>query len=129
VRRQVVELEGSRVVDRWSSGGYCRSRRPCLIRRNRKLIVHWLSLAFLFAQLGMAVHASTHLKAEPHGTPTQVCGQCASFAPLQNMAGGGATVILPVTFVHDHVTAGDSTSVAPQGTSASFRSRAPPRFS
>lgn len=94
--------------------------------RNRRSLVQLLSLAFLFAQLGMAVHASTHLKAEPHGAPAQVCGQCASFAPLQNMVGGGALVILPVVVSHDHVVATEATSVAPRGTRASFRSRAPP---
>ena len=98
----------------------------CLIRRHRRLIVQLLSLAFLFAQLGMAVHASTHLKAEPHGTPAQVCGQCASFAPLQNMVGGGAIVILPVAVSHDPAVATAATSVPAFGTSASFRSRAPP---
>lgn len=74
----------------------------------------------------MAAHASTHLKAEPHGTSTQVCGHCLSFAPLQNMVGGGSTVIIPVTITHDHVLAIESTSIAPCGTRASFRSRAPP---
>jgi hypothetical protein len=74
----------------------------------------------------MAVHASTHLKTEPHGAPAQLCGQCASFAPLQNMAGGGATVILPVAVSHDHAVAAESISVEPRGTRASFRSRAPP---
>jgi len=103
------------------------SRRPCLIRRNSRLFVQLLSLAFLFAQLGMAVHASTHLKAEPHGTPTQLCGHCLSFAPLQNMAGGGATVILPVTIAHERAIAVESAWNAPRGTCASFRSRAPPR--
>jgi hypothetical protein len=98
----------------------------CLIRRNRKLIVQWLSLAFLFAQLGMAVHASTHLR-DTHGTPTQVCGQCASFAPLQNMVGGGVIAILPVTITHDHVVAAEAASVATSGSRASFQSRAPPR--
>ena len=97
-----------------------------LIRRNSRLIVQLLSLAFLCAQLGMAVHASSHLKAEPHGAPAQVCGQCASFAPLQNMVGGGAIVILPVAVTHDHAVAAAATSVAPRGTPASFRSRAPP---
>ena len=74
----------------------------------------------------MAVHASSHLKSEPHGAPAQVCGQCASFAPLQNMVGGGATVILPVAVIHDHAVAIEATSIAPRGTRASFRSRAPP---
>ena len=97
-----------------------------MIRRNRHLIVQLLSLAFLFAQLGMAVHASTHLKAEPHGAPAQVCGQCASFAPLQNMVGGGASIILPIAVFHVHAIVTESNSVAPRGTPASFRSRAPP---
>jgi hypothetical protein len=100
-----------------------------LIRRNRRLIVQLLSLAFLFAQLGMAVHASTHLKADSHGTPTQVCGQCASFAPLQNMVGGSAPIIATVVVSHDHVTAAEATSLASRGTCASFRSRAPPHLS
>jgi hypothetical protein len=106
--------------------GYSPPSGGLLIRRNRSLLVQLLSLAFLFAQLGMAVHASTHLKAEPHGTPAQVCGQCASFAPLQNMVGGGATTILPLPVSHDHVIAAEATSVAPRGACASFRSRAPP---
>ncbi|HEX6396356.1 MAG TPA: hypothetical protein VFZ95_02945 [Steroidobacteraceae bacterium] len=103
-----------------------RLRRPSLIRRQRRLIVQLLSLAFLFAQLGMAVHASSHLKAEPHGALAQVCGQCASFAPLQNMVGGGVIVIQPVAVFHDRAVAIAATSVASRGTSASFRSRAPP---
>ena len=74
----------------------------------------------------MAVHASTHLKTEPHGAPTQLCGQCASFAPLQNMAGGGATVILPVVVSHDHAVVSGATSLAARGTCASFLSRGPP---
>jgi hypothetical protein len=74
----------------------------------------------------MAVHASSHLKAEPHGAPAQVCGQCASFAPLQNIVGGGAIVILPVAVSHDHAVASEATSTAPRGTVAAFRSRAPP---
>jgi hypothetical protein len=73
----------------------------------------------------MAVHASTHFKAERHA-PAQLCGQCASFAPLQNMAGGGATVVLPVAISHDHAVATASSSLEPRGTGASFRSRAPP---
>ena len=107
-------------------GGYCPPSGGLLIRRNRSLFVQLLSLAFLFAQFGMAVHASTHLKSESHGTPTQVCGQCASFAPLQNMVGGGAIAILPIVVSHDHAVASEATAVAPRGTGASFQSRGPP---
>ncbi|HEX5162049.1 MAG TPA: hypothetical protein VFV88_10015 [Steroidobacteraceae bacterium] len=74
----------------------------------------------------MAVHASTHLKAEPHGAPTQLCGHCLSFAPLQNVVGGGATVLLPAVVSHDHVLVAEATSFAPRGTGASFQSRGPP---
>ena len=65
--------------------------------------MHVLSLALLFAQLGMVVHASSHLKADPHATPTQqqLCGECASFAPMQNMVGGAPTVVLAVHVSHD----------------------------
>jgi hypothetical protein len=87
-----------------------------------------LSLVFLFAQLGMALHASSHLH-DTHGAPSQACGQCLSFAPLQNMAGGGATVILPASISHDYVLAAQATSVAPRGSRASFRPRAPPASS
>ena len=96
-----------------------------LIRRKTRLIVQLLSLAFLFAQLGMAVHASSHLK-DTHGTPTQLCGHCLSFAPLQNMAGGGATIILPVTVVHDHAVDSSAVAFAPPVEFSAFRSRAPP---
>jgi hypothetical protein len=113
-------------LSRATAGRILRPPGGLLIRHNRSLAVHLLSLAFLFAQLGMAVHASSHLKAEPHGAPAQVCGQCASFAPLQNMLGGGVAVILPVAVVHEHAVAVEATSIAPRGTRAAFRSRAPP---
>jgi hypothetical protein len=109
-------------------GGYS-PPEAVLIRRSRKLIVQLLSLAFLFAQLGMAVHASTHLKAEPHGGPPQLCGHCLSFAPLQNMVGGGAAIVLPLSVVHDHVADGDVISFVPARAFTAFRSRAPPRCS
>jgi len=86
-----------------------------------------LSLALLFAQLGMVVHASTHLKSEPHAAQSQLCGQCLSFAPLQNMADGGAAVILVANVSDDR--GADSALVpdAPRRAFAAFRSRAPPR--
>jgi hypothetical protein len=97
-----------------------------LVRRHRRWIVHVLSLAFLFAQLGMVVHASTHLKSDPHAAQSQLCGQCLSFAPLQNMAGGGAVVILAANVSHDRATEAASLPRAPRRAFTAFRSRAPP---
>ena len=90
--------------------------------------MHVLSLALLFAQLGMVVHASTHLKADPHATPTQgqLCGQCASFAPVQNMVGGALTVLLAVDVSCDRVLECGAVADVPYSAFSAFRSRAPP---
>jgi len=90
--------------------------------------VHVLSLALLFAQLGMVVHANSHLKADPHATPTpsQLCGQCASFAPMQNMVGGGATLVLALPVSHDRALDCDAIVSVPHRAFSAFRSRAPP---
>jgi hypothetical protein len=99
-----------------------------LIRRNRRWFVHVLSLALLFAQLGMVVHANSHLKADPHAapTPSQLCGQCASFAPMQNMVGGAPIVLLEVQVSHDRAFECEAIVSVPQRAFSAFRSRAPP---
>jgi hypothetical protein len=96
--------------------------------RRRRLLVHLLSFALLFAQLGLTVHASTHLRSDPHGAPTkaQLCGECLSFAPLHSVVGGGSTVVLairpPALRIHEVEAVA---AVPPRGFDA-FRSRAPP---
>jgi len=87
-----------------------------------------LSLALLFAQLGMVVHASTHLKSKPHAAPTQsqLCGECLSFAPMQNMVGGAPTVVLTVQVFHDRALECEAIISAPHRAFSAFRSRAPP---
>ncbi|HEU5134747.1 MAG TPA: hypothetical protein VFU13_06350 [Steroidobacteraceae bacterium] len=102
-----------------------------MIRRNRRWFAHVLSLALLFAQLGMVVHASSHYKADPHATPTpsQLCGECASFAPMQNMAGGAPTVVLAVQVSHDRAADVAAFVSVPHRAFSAFRSRAPPSFS
>jgi hypothetical protein len=99
-----------------------------LIRRNRRWFVHVLSLALLFAQLGMVLHAGSHLKADPHATPTQAqfCGQCASFAPMQNMVGGAPAVLLAVHVSHDRAIDSVAVVSVPDRAFSAFRSRAPP---
>jgi hypothetical protein len=102
-----------------------------LIRRNRRWLTHVLSLALLFAQLGMVVHASSHYKADPHATPTQsqLCGECASFSPMQNMVGGAPTVVLEVPVFHDRALECVAVASVPHRAFSAFRSRAPPSFS
>ena len=87
-----------------------------------------LSLALFMGQWGMLAHASTHLKADPHAAPakTQICGECLSFAPLQNIVGGPPALVLAVKAPLDR---SDDTvilaAIAPRAFDA-FRSRAPP---
>ena len=100
-----------------------------MIRRNRNLLVHLLSLALLLAQLGMVAHASTHLKADPHGAPVgQLCGECLSFAPLQNIVGDAP----PVAFIAKAPAERAANTSAPRAVAArafsAFRSRAPPNL-
>jgi hypothetical protein len=79
------------------------------------------------AQWGMLAHAGTHLKADPHaGTAKTLCGECLSFAPLQNIVGGSPAVVIAVKrpgYSIDDVVA--SAAIPPRAFDA-FRSRAPP---
>jgi hypothetical protein len=86
----------------------------------------------LLAQLGVQVHAYSHLKSDADGLPgqtTQLCGQCASSAPLLSMASSSACIRVPYA---PHTECIAPTSL---GTDArplphpAFRSRAPPFLS
>jgi hypothetical protein len=90
--------------------------------------VHVLSLALLFAQLGMVVHASTHLNPDPHAAPTQskLCGECISFASMQNAVGGTPAAVFAVTTSPDAAPESDAVSLVPHRAFSGFRSRAPP---
>jgi hypothetical protein len=78
----------------------------------------------------MAVHASTHLKVDPHAAPTagQLCGECLSFAPLQSMVGGGSTAILILADAPGRALESRIPAFAPRRAFAAYRSRAPPVF-
>jgi hypothetical protein len=99
-----------------------------LIRRNRRWFVHVLSLALLFAQVGMVVHARTHLKSNPHAAPTQtpLCSECLSFAPMQNMVGGAPAMVPAVGISHDRAREFIAIVSVPHPDFTAFRSRAPP---
>ena len=107
-----------------------RSEVSVLLRKRRRSLVHLLSLVLLFAQLGMQAHAYSHLKSDADGLPgtTQLCGQCASSAPLLTMASGSLCIRVP------HLA--QAQSIAPASIDSSvhrlphpaFRSRAPPHL-
>lgn len=87
-----------------------------------------LTLALLCAQLGMAVHASSHYQADPHSAPQQLCGECASFAPLHSMGGSAPSLLLPSAIPSERIAnAGAPVRITCRGCAA-FRSRAPPQF-
>ncbi|HKU13419.1 MAG TPA: hypothetical protein VJQ52_03435 [Steroidobacteraceae bacterium] len=100
-----------------------------LFRTHRRLIVHLLSLVLLLAQLGMEVHAYSHLKSDQDGLPgttTQLCGQCASSAPLLTMASGSYCLWVPQQLQASGIapaSIGFSVARLPH---PAFRSRAPP---
>lgn len=98
-----------------------------MIRRSR-LLVHLLSFALLFAQLGLTVHASTHLKADPHAAPTktQLCGECLSFAPLQNLVGNAPVAVLSIKPPALRIDDVEAVATLPPRAFDAFRSRAPP---
>jgi hypothetical protein len=99
-----------------------------MTRRNRTIWVHLLSLALFMAQWGMLAHASSHLKSDPHAAPakTQVCGECLSFAPLQNVVGNAPTVVLAVDHSLHRIHEVGAAVVIPPRAFDAFRSRAPP---
>jgi hypothetical protein len=114
------------------SADTCASEARALFRSSRRrLIVHLLSLALLIAQLGMEAHAYSHLKSDPDGLPgqtTQLCGQCASSAPLLSMASSSSCIRVPFApQVAGIAPASIGTDVRPLP-HPPFRSRAPPRL-
>ena len=103
-----------------------------LAKYRRRPVILFALLALLFAQAGAGLHALKHFgsSADPAGVPsqhTQLCLECASFAPLASVHGGGVTA-LPVAAlgVEGFLSAFDSAGVG-RHSYAFFRSRAPPR--
>jgi hypothetical protein len=98
-----------------------------VIRRPR-LLVHLVSFALLFAQLAMTAHASTHLRSDAHGAPTkaQLCGECLSFAPLQNAVGNAPAIVVALKPPALRICEVAAVAAVPPRDFAAFRSRAPP---
>ena len=79
-------------------------------------------------QWGLLAHASTHLKADPHAAPTktQLCGECLSFASLQNIVGSPPTVVLAVKSPIHRLDDVIAIAAIPPRAFDAFSSRAPP---
>jgi hypothetical protein len=73
------------------------------------------------------LHFSTHLKADSHAA--QVCAKCLSTSPLQNMVGGGASVIADADVVHANACVRETPETRPQREFTGFSARAPPTIS
>jgi len=86
-----------------------------------------LCLALFCAQLGVVLHLSSHLKADTHSA--QLCGTCLSSAPLQNMVGGGTSVIADADVAHVSSSNSEKPRTLEQRSFTGFRSRAPPAIS
>jgi hypothetical protein len=102
-----------------------------LFRSRRRPIVHLLSLVLLFAQLGIQAHAYSHLKSDPDGLPgttTQLCGQCASSAPLLSMASGSLCIRVPHRPQAEGTAPASIDSTVHRLPHPAFRSRAPPHL-
>lgn len=99
-----------------------------LIQRNRRLLVHLLSLALLFAQFGLAVHASTHLKDDGDTPAGQVCDYCISSSALQNLGGCDAGIEFPVTVALAEAIEALPADQPVAAVFTAFRSRAPPQI-
>ncbi|MGH8249783.1 MAG: hypothetical protein ACREVI_03635 [Steroidobacteraceae bacterium] len=99
-----------------------------LSRRRISLIARLLSLALLFGQLGAEAHAYSHLSGDSQGLPetTQLCRACLSFAPLQGVVGGSATVSISHACMAETFVRLDASPVPRSPAHPAFRSRAPP---
>jgi hypothetical protein len=89
-------------------------------------------IALLVAQAAAGAHAARHLRAAGDGTDvpgvhTQICLECASFAPLASAHGGGATALtVEAQGVEEFVLSPELAPVV-RVSHAPYRSRAPPR--
>ena len=119
------------VVGAISADTWHASEVSVLLRKRRRSIVHLLSLLLLFAQLGIQAHANSHVKSDPDGLPgstTQLCGQCASSAPLLSMASGSLCIRVPHLPQAQGATPASIDSTVYRLPHPAFRSRAPPHL-
>lgn len=103
-----------------------------LIRYRKRPVVLFALLALLFAQAGAGLHALQHFGrgGDPTGVPslhTQLCLECASFAPLASVHGGGVTALSVAALGVEPFASEFESATVDRRSYAYFRSRAPPR--
>jgi hypothetical protein len=74
----------------------------------------------------MAVHASTHLGADPDAAAAQVCDYCLTSTSLQSMVDGVAATPVAVNVARQCPQESVGHQEAPKRSFTGFRSRAPP---
>jgi hypothetical protein len=98
-----------------------------LFRISRRWITHVVALALLAAQLGVAVHASTHLQSgDQDAALAQICDYCLTASSLHNMLDDAATAPLIVNVAHQCPRKPIAQKERPKRSFTGFRSRAPP---
>jgi hypothetical protein len=106
-------------------------QRHVLLHLLKRPIAILSLIALLVAQAAAGSHAIRHLRLGGEGTDvpgvhTQICLECASFAPLASPHGGGPTVLTVAAIgVEEFIRPSEHASVIRRSHSP-FRSRAPP---
>jgi hypothetical protein len=102
-----------------------------LIRSRKTPIVILTLLTLLLAQAAAGLHALKHFSAgvDPTlpGQHSQVCLECASFAPLVGAHGGPATALVVAVLTAESLRPLARSPLAGHRFQASYQSRAPPR--
>ncbi len=89
-------------------------------------------IALLVAQAAAGSHAARHLRlggdrTDVPGVHTQICLECASFAPLASAHGGMATALTVAALGIDTFIHSSERAAAVRPLRAAFQARAPPR--
>jgi hypothetical protein len=107
-------------------------RRHGFLHFMKRPIAIFSLIALLVAQAAAGSHAARHLRlggdrTDLPGVHTQVCLECASFAPLASAHGGTATALTVAAAGIDTFVLSTERAAVVRPLRAAFRARAPPR--
>lgn len=104
-----------------------------LLYQVRRPVAIFALVTLIVAQLAAGSHAARHLRyggdgSDVPGVHTQICLECASFAPLASAVGGAVTALAVAALgVEELFLIAPERPLPAQRRVAAFRSRAPPR--